>query len=66
MKKILVIDDQNDNLVSASAQLKSRNKELEIFNEVTVGRELKMLELKKEINELLKRSGEKPKYELPV
>jgi len=33
--------------------------ELEIFNDITVGRELKMLELKKEINELLKRMGKK-------
>ena len=47
-------------------KLKSRNKELEIFNEVTVGRELKMLELKKEINEFLEKSGEKPKYKIPI
>lgn len=47
-------------------KLISRNKELELFNEVTVGRELKMLELKKEINELLEKSGEKPKYEIPT
>ncbi len=47
-------------------KLISRNKELEIFNEVTVDRELKMIELKKEINELLKKSGKKPKYKIPV
>ncbi len=47
-------------------KLKSRNKELELFNEVTVDRELKMLELKKEINELLEKSGEKPKYKIPT
>ncbi len=50
----------------AEKKLKSRNKELEMFNEITVGRELKMIELKKEINELLKKSGEKPKYDIPV
>lgn len=47
-------------------KLISRNKELELYNEVTVGRELKMIELKKEINELLEKSGEKPKYKIPV
>lgn len=47
-------------------KLISRNKELELFNEVTVGRELKMIDLKKEINELLEKSGEKPKYKIPI
>ncbi len=50
----------------AEEKLISRNKELELFNEVTVGRELKMLELKKEINELYEKSGEKPKYIIPI
>lgn len=50
----------------AEEKLISRNKELELYNEVTVGRELKMLELKKEINELLEKSGEKPKYKIPI
>ena len=50
----------------AEEKLKSRNKELETWAEVTTGRELKMLELKKEINELLEKSGEKPKYEIPI
>ncbi len=49
----------------AEEALKKRNKELEHFYDVTVGRELKMLELKKEINELLEKSGEEPKYEIP-
>lgn len=47
-------------------KLISRNKELELFNEVTVGRELKMIELKKEINELLEKSGKMPKYKIIV
>ena len=50
----------------AEEKLINRNKELELFNEVTVGRELKMIELKKEINELLEKSGKKPKYEIPT
>jgi PAS domain S-box-containing protein len=48
----------------ADAKLKSRNSELEIFNEVTVGRELKMIELKEEINKMLESSGKEPKYQI--
>ena len=46
--------------------LKNRNKELELFNEITVGREIQMIELKKEINKMLEKSGKKPKYKIPV
>jgi len=38
--------------------------ELEHFNDITIGRELKMIELKREINSLLKQLGEKEKYNL--
>ena len=38
--------------------------ELEIFNEATVGRELKINEHRKEINELLEKLGKEPKYEI--
>jgi hypothetical protein len=37
-------------------------KELIHFNDITIGRELKMIELKKEINELLKNAGKPEKY----
>ena len=50
----------------AEGKLISRNKELELYNEVTVDRELIIIELKKEINELLEKSGEKPKYKIGV
>jgi hypothetical protein len=50
----------------ADEKLRSRNNELETWYEVSVGRELKMLELKKEINKLLEKYGEKPKYKIPV
>ena len=50
----------------ANAKLKSRNNELELFNEVTVDREIKMIELKKEINKMLERSGKEPKYDIIV
>ena len=38
--------------------------ELERFNRATVGRELRMIELKKEVNELRVRLGEGPHYPL--
>ncbi len=50
----------------AEEEIKKRMNELEIFNEATVGRELKIIELKKEINELLVKTGQKPKYEIIV
>lgn len=40
--------------------------ELQKMNKFMVGRENKMIELKQEINELLKRLGEPPKYSTPV
>ena len=46
------------------AALKQKIEELEKFNELSVGRELKMIELKKEVNELLKRLGVKEKYKI--
>jgi len=44
------------------AQLRAQSNELLRFNRVAVGRELRMLELKQEINELLARQGEAPRY----
>jgi hypothetical protein len=37
---------------------------LELFHDATVGRELRMIELKKEINALLKTVGQPEKYEI--
>ncbi len=39
-------------------------KELEQFNRLAVNRELRMIELKREVNELCKRLGEEPRYDL--
>ncbi|MHA1630446.1 MAG: PAS domain-containing protein [Candidatus Heimdallarchaeota archaeon] len=50
----------------AEESLINRNKELQIFYDAAVGRELKVLELKREINEMLEFSGEKAKYKIPV
>jgi len=41
---------------------RKESEELEKFNQFAVNREIKMIELKGEINDLLKKLGEKPKY----
>ncbi|MCY2995080.1 MAG: PAS domain-containing protein, partial [Planctomycetota bacterium] len=43
--------------------LRASNAELEQFNLAMVGRELRMIELKQEINELCRRLGEPPRHE---
>jgi PAS domain S-box-containing protein len=48
----------------AEDELKRKIEELERYKNVTVGRELTMVELKKEINELCEKLGEKPRYSL--
>jgi len=49
----------------AEVELKSRNNELKVFNDLMVGRENRMIDLKSEINDLLVKQGETPKYEIP-
>jgi hypothetical protein len=43
-------------------ELYARNDELEEFKRASVGRELRMIELKEEINELCRRLGEAPRH----
>ena len=45
-----------------NADIIRKSKELEKFNKVAVDRELKMIELKNEVNELLERQGEEKRY----
>ncbi len=42
-----------------------RQEELVRFNRIAIDRELRMIELKQEVNELLERLGEEPKYKIP-
>lgn len=50
------------NRKQAEKELKKRMHQLEKFNKLTVDRELRMIELKKEINELLEKAGLAKKY----
>jgi PAS domain S-box-containing protein len=45
-------------------ELRTINEELTRFNNASVGRELRMIELKREINELYVQSGQPPRYPL--
>jgi len=47
-----------------TAELQARNNELDRFNRLAVGRELRMVELKRELNGLYERLGEPPRYEI--
>ena len=46
----------------AALAIQKRIEELEWFNKITIGRELKMVELKKEVNELLRKMGLEDRY----
>lgn len=52
------------NRKEAEEELRQRNEELTRFNQASVGRELRMVELKQEINELCRRAGREPRYAL--
>jgi nitrogen-specific signal transduction histidine kinase len=53
-----------DALLAAAESLSERNTELMRFNQQGVGRELRMLELKEEVNELCLRLGEPPRHRI--
>jgi len=55
--------EANQKLQAKELELMGKIKQTEQFNKVMVGRELVMVELKKEINELLAKSGQVKKYE---
>ena len=48
----------------SEADFRSHAEDLARFNRIAVGRELRMIELKKEINELCEHQGQPPRYSL--
>jgi hypothetical protein len=57
------LENSNNELSSADKALQSQVKELRLWHAVTVDREGRMLELKKEVNDLLKEAGRPGKYD---
>ena len=53
-----------DERKKAEIQLQEKMDELMRFHSLTIGRELTMIELKKELNDLLIKSGQEPKYKI--
>ena len=57
-----LVKERTGQLADANARLRASNKELERFNRAMVGRELRMIELKRLVNELSGRLGQPPPY----
>ncbi len=64
VEKVVILTEDITERKQAEEMLKKKIKELEIFNEATVDREIMINESRKEINELLIKLGEEPKYEI--
>ena len=61
MQFAVIIDDITDRK-NSEAELVERMNEITRFNNLMIGREEKMIELKTEINDLLKKLGKEKKY----
>lgn len=53
-----------EDLIKTTKDLKYTNEELKEFTNIAVGRELKILELKKEVNKYAAEAGHKPPYDM--
>jgi hypothetical protein len=53
-----------ETLLQQAEELRARNVELSRFNRVAVDRELRMVELKRAVNELCVKLGEEPRYRI--
>jgi PAS domain S-box-containing protein len=56
------LQQSNTELANRSKELRASNYELTYFNNAMVGRELRMIELKKEVNDLCRQAGQPPRY----
>jgi hypothetical protein len=63
VRSIGMVHDITEERLTESA-LRSRNEELTRFNRVATDRELRMIELKREVNEFCRKGGEPPRYPL--
>jgi hypothetical protein len=57
------IRDITEQIISQEAVI-AKTKDIKRFNDLMIDRELKMIELKKETNELLRAAGKKEKYRI--
>jgi DNA-binding NtrC family response regulator len=64
MRRAMEEAKEKQELKAAEKLIKSRINELELFHKLTVGRELFMIDLKKEVNELLRNAGLPEKYRI--
>jgi len=58
------IIQENDQVKLLNQELTKKSEEMGKFSQFSIDRELKMIELKKEVNKLLKKLGEKPRYNI--
>ena len=63
-QELFCIDIDLTERKKAEEELKEKMHDLERFQKLTVGRELTMIELKKEVNALLKKNGQNEKYKI--
>jgi DNA-binding response OmpR family regulator len=56
--------ESTEALQKSHEELRERAEEMRAFNEAAVGRELRMIELKRELNELCRQLGQPPRYAL--
>lgn len=59
-----LVKERTAELEAANVRLRAGNEELARFNRAMIGRELRMIELKKEVNELCVQAGLPPRYRL--
>jgi len=62
-----LMENQNElekKVEERTLELEKKVRQAEFINKMTIDRELKMIELKKEINDLLEEAGKEPKYQV--
>ena len=57
-------DELESRVEERTAELSRTNAQLEAFNKLAIGREARMIELKREVNELSVQAGLEPPYDL--